>query len=99
MHDNRVEAFYVIQGPGGMAIADPDNHTVKDVIIPPGGVGYKPMYVYHRQYNAGATPPEPCYWIHSMVVFTHRGSRYAQVHIRQHELDGKTPIWVNRSHL
>jgi mannose-6-phosphate isomerase-like protein (cupin superfamily) len=101
MHDNRVEAFYVVQGPGAMSIADPENHTVKDVIVPPRGVGYKPMYVYHRQFNPTdpATSQEDCYWIHSMVVFTHRGSRLPQVHLRQHELDGMTPRWVNTSHL
>jgi hypothetical protein len=44
-------------------------------------------------------PQEDCYWIHSMVVFTHRGSRLPQVHLRQHELDGKTPYWPNTSHL
>jgi oxalate decarboxylase/phosphoglucose isomerase-like protein (cupin superfamily) len=106
-HDNRVEAFYVVSGPGAMSIADPDNHTVHDVIVPPGGVGYKPMYVYHRQYNptppadpsGPATSQEDCYWIHSMVVFTHRGSRLPQLHVRQHGLDGKTPIWPNTSHL
>ena len=98
MHDNRVEAFYVVEGPGAMSIADPENHRVEDVIIPPRGVGYKPMYVYHRQYNPGSGP-ELCYCIHSMVVFTHRGSRLPQVHLRQHELDGKTPLWNNRSHL
>ena len=98
MHDNRVEAFYVIDGPGMMSIADPENHTVQDVVVPPGGVGHKPMSVYHRQYNPG-TSQEDCYWIHSMVVFTHRGSRLPQVHIRQHELDGKTPLWPNTSHL
>lgn len=97
-HDNRVEAFYVVQGPGAMSIADPENHKVEDVIVPAGGVGHKPMYVYHRQYNPGTTD-EPCYWIHSMVVFTHRGSRLPQVHVRQHELDGKTPVWANSSHL
>lgn len=98
MHDNRVEAFYVVEGPGGMAIADPENNSVQDVIVPPGGVGYKPMYVYHRQYNSGTTG-ENCYWIHSMVVFTHRGSRLPQIHIRQHELDGKTPRWESNSRL
>jgi mannose-6-phosphate isomerase-like protein (cupin superfamily) len=104
MHDNRVEAFYVVSGPGAQSIADPDNHVVQDVIVPPGGVGHKPMYVYHRQFNP--TDPndknalqEDCYWIHSMVVFTHRGSRLPQVHLRQHSLDGKTPLWVNTSHL
>ena len=104
-HDNRVEAFYVISGPGAMSIADQDNHTVQDVVVPAGGVGYKPMYVYHRQFNP--TPPpassgevaEDCYWIHSMVVFTHRGSRLPQIHVRPHGLDGKTPIWVNTAHL
>jgi len=98
LHDNRVEGFYVIQGPGYMSIADPDNHRVEDVVIPPGGIGFKPQYVYHRQF-CPETAAEPCYWIHSMVVFTHRGSRLPQVHIRQHELDGKTPIWVNNTHL
>lgn len=98
MHDNRVEAFYVVQGPGAMSIADPDNHTVQDVVVPPGGVGHKPMYVYHRQYNPSDSG-EPLYWIHSMVVFTHRGSRLPQLHIRQHELDGMTPYWPNTSHL
>ena len=103
-HDNRVEAFYVISGPGAMAIADPENHTVRDVVVPAGGIGYKPMYVYHRQYNPtdpadGGAPQEDCYWIHSMVVFTHRGSRLPQVHLRQHSLDGKTPLWPNASHL
>lgn len=98
MHDNRVEAFYVIDGPGAMAIADPDNKTVQDIIVPPGCVGYKPAYVYHRQYNPTKDGP-PCYWIHSMVVFTHRGSRLPQLHIRQHGLDGKTPIWERATHL
>jgi mannose-6-phosphate isomerase-like protein (cupin superfamily) len=110
MHDNRVEAFYVVDGPGAMSIADPENHTVQDVIVPPGGVGYKPMHVYHRQFNP-TTPPdtsessqpasstEDCYWIHSMVVFTHRGSRLPQIHLRQHTPDGKTPIWPNTSRL
>ncbi len=28
-----------------------------------------------------------------MVVFTHRGSRMPQIHVRQHELDGMTPRW------
>jgi mannose-6-phosphate isomerase-like protein (cupin superfamily) len=104
MHDNRVEAFYVVSGPGAQSIADPTNHTVRDVIVPPGGVGHKPMYVYHRQFNPTDpndpnAPQEDCYWIHSMVVFTHRGSRLPQVHLRQHELDGKTPYWPNTSHL
>jgi oxalate decarboxylase/phosphoglucose isomerase-like protein (cupin superfamily) len=101
MHDNRVEAFYVVDGPGAMSIADPDNHTVQDVIVPAGGIGYKPMYVYHRQFNPTdpATSQQDCYWIHSMVVFTHRGSRLPQVHLRQHELDGKTPYWPNTTHL
>ena len=103
-HDNRVEAFYVVSGPGAQSIADERNHTVRDVIVPPGGVGHKPMYVYHRQFNPTDpddpnVPQEDCYWIHSMVVFTHRGSRLPQVHLRQHELDGKTPYWPNRSHL
>ena len=92
MHDNRVEGFYVVDGPGSMSIADPENNTVRDVVVPPGGVGYKPMYVYHRQFNHEAAGP-PCYWIHSMCVFTHRGSRMPQLHIRQHQLDGKTPRW------
>jgi hypothetical protein len=54
----------------------------------------------------GQGPPLPgmelvgdCYWIHSVVVFTHRGSRLPQVHVRQHGLDGKTPIWKNTSHV
>lgn len=104
MHDNRVEAFYVVSGPGAQSIADPQNHTVEDVIVSPGGVGHKPMNVYHRQFNP-TDPDDPnvsqedCYWIHSMVVFTHRGSRLPQIHLRQHELDGKTPIWENTSHL
>jgi mannose-6-phosphate isomerase-like protein (cupin superfamily) len=102
MHDNRVEAFYVVSGPGAQSIADESNHEVRDVIVPPGGVGHKPMYVYHRQFNP-SDPNDPnaedCYWIHSMVVFTHRGSRLPQVHLRMHELDGKTPIWPNTSHL
>lgn len=102
MHDNRVEAFYVVSGVGGQAIADPRNHTVTDVRVPAGGVGHKPMYVYHRQYNP-ADPEDPdaedCYWIHSMVVFTHRGSRLPQIHLRMHEMDGKTPIWPNADHL
>lgn len=101
-HDNRVEAFYVVSGPGAQSIADGDNHTVQDVIVPPGGVGHKPMYVYHRQFNP-ADPNDPdaedCYWIHSMVVFTHRGSRLPQVHLRQHSPDGKTPVWENTDHL
>jgi mannose-6-phosphate isomerase-like protein (cupin superfamily) len=99
MHDNRVEAFYVVQGPGAMSIADPDNHTVQDVIVPPGAAGYKPMYVYHRQFNPSQPGGEDCYWIHSMVVFTHRGSRLPQLHVRQHALDGMTPLWPNRNHL
>ena len=98
IHDNRVEAFYVIQGPGAMSIADPDNKSIRELTVPAGGVGYKPMYVYHRQYNSGETD-EPCYWIHSMVVFTHRGSRFPQLHIRQHDLDGKTPIWESTERL
>ena len=97
-HDNRIEAFYVIQGPGAMAIANPDNTSMRDVMVPERGAGYKPMYVYHRQYNP-ATTGELCYWIHSMVVYTHRGSRFPQLHIRQHELDGKTPIWETRTNL
>jgi len=92
MHDNRAEAFFVIEGPGAMSIADPDNKSVKGVVVPPRGVGYKPMHVYHRQFNPG-TGQELCYWIHSMCVFTHRGSRMPQLHIRQHGLDGKTPRW------
>ena len=92
MHDNRVEAFYVVEGPGCMSMADPDNNKVQDLMVPPRGVGYKPMYVYHRQFNP-STKQELCYWIHSMCVFTHRGSRMPQLHIRQHELDGKTPYW------
>lgn len=92
MHDNRVEAFYVIEGPGCISIADPDNTKVQDFIVPPGGVAYKPMYVYHRQFNPDTTG-KLCYWIHSMCVFTHRGSRLPQLHIRQHGLDGKTPRW------
>ena len=92
MHDNRVEAFYVVEGPGCMSMADPDNKKVQDLMVPPRGVGYKPMYVYHRQFNPSTTQ-ELCYWIHSMCVFTHRGSRLPQLHIRQHELDGKTPYW------
>ncbi|MDP2950403.1 MAG: cupin domain-containing protein [Chloroflexota bacterium] len=98
MHDNRVEGFYVIEGPGAMSMADPDSHVVRDVIVPPGGVGYKPMYVYHRQFNPG-TSQELCYWIHSMCVFTHRGSRMPQLHIRQHGLDGKTPRWERQAQL
>jgi quercetin dioxygenase-like cupin family protein len=102
MHDNRVEAFYVVSGPGAQSIADEHNHEVRDVIVPPRGVGHKPMYVYHRQFNP-SDPNDPaaedCYWIHSMVVFTHRGSRLPQVHLRMHELDGKTPYWPNTSHL
>ena len=98
MHDNRVEAFYVIEGPGAISIADPENTKVQELMVPAGGVAYKPMHVYHRQFNPGHTQ-EPCYWIHSMVVFTHRGSRFPQLHIRQHELDGKTPSWENVSHL
>ncbi len=101
-HDNRVEAFYVVSGPGAQSIADTENHTVQDVIVPPGGVGHKPMNIYHRQFNpSGPNDPsaEDCYWIHSMVVFTHRGSRLPQIHLRQHGLDGKTPIWENTSHL
>ncbi|CAA9289602.1 MAG: hypothetical protein AVDCRST_MAG77-4585 [uncultured Chloroflexi bacterium] len=72
------------------------------MIVPPGGVGHKPMNIYHRQFNpSGPNDPsaEDCYWIHSMVVFTHRGSRLPQIHLRQHGLDGKTPIWENTSHL
>lgn len=92
MHDNRVEGFYVIEGPGCISIADPDNTKVEDLLVPPRGAAYKPMYVYHRQFNPGTTQ-EPCYWIHSMCVFTHRGSRHPQLHIRQHGLDGKTPRW------
>jgi oxalate decarboxylase/phosphoglucose isomerase-like protein (cupin superfamily) len=90
-HDNRVEAMYVISGLGGSAIADPENKTVQEYTVRPGGVSYSPMYVYHRQYNAGES--ETCYWIHSMVVFTHRGSRMPQLHIRQHNPDGKAPRW------
>jgi oxalate decarboxylase/phosphoglucose isomerase-like protein (cupin superfamily) len=92
MHDNRIEGFYVVSGPGSISIADPDNTVVRDFVVPPRGAAYKPMYVYHRQYNH-EPDGEPCYWIHSMVVYTHRGSRMPQLHVRQHGLDGKTPIW------
>ncbi len=92
-HDNRVEAFYVISGPGAMVIADQKNETVRELVVPPRGVGYKPSHIYHRQFNHEPDGDELCYWIHSMVVFTHRGSRMPQLHVRQHGLDGKTPIW------
>ena len=92
-HDNRVEGFYVVSGPGSMVIANQDNTDVKTVVVPPRGVGYKPSHVYHRQFNHDADGVELCYWIHSMVVFTHRGSRMPQLHVRQHGLDGKTPRW------
>jgi len=92
MHDNRIEGFYIVSGPGSIAIADPDNTRVRDFVVPPRGAAYKPMYVYHRQYNHEPNG-EPCYWIHSMVVYTHRGSRMPQLHVRQHGADGKTPIW------
>ena len=91
-HDNRVEAFYVIQGPGAVVIADPDNTSTRELLVPERGAAYQPMYVYHRQFNP-QKEGDSCYWIHSMVVYTHRGSRMPQVHIRQHELDGKTPLW------
>ena len=91
-HDNRVEAFYVIQGPGAVVIADPDNTSTRELLVPERGAAYQPMYVYHRQFNP-EKEGDSCYWIHSMVVYTHRGSRMPQVHIRQHELDGKTPLW------
>jgi oxalate decarboxylase/phosphoglucose isomerase-like protein (cupin superfamily) len=97
-HDNRVEAFYVVQGPGAVIIADPDNTTTRELMVPERGAAYQPMYVYHRQFNP-EPDGEPCYLIHSMVVYTHRGSRMPQVHIRQHELDGKTPLWEADSHL
>lgn len=92
-HDNRVEGFYVVSGPGSMVIANPDNTDVSTVVVPPRGIGFKPVYVYHRQFNHAPAGSDPCYWIHSMVVFTHRGSRMPQIHVRQHELDGKTPRW------
>ncbi len=98
-HDNRVEAFYVVSGPGSMVIADPKNETTREVVVPPRGVGYKPSHVYHRQFNHEPDGDEPCYWIHSMVVFTHRGSRMPQLHVRQHSLDGKTPIWESGARL
>ena len=91
LHDNRIEAMYVVSGLGGSAIADPDNTCVRDYVVHPGGVSYSPMYVYHRQFNGSRV--DMCYWIHSMVLFTHRGSRMPQLHIRQHEPDGKTPRW------
>ena len=97
-HDNRVEAFYVIKGPGAVVIADPDNTTTRELLVPERGAAYQPMYVYHRQFNPEPDGP-PCYWIHSMVVYTHRGSRMPQVHIRQHELDGMTPMWETDSGL
>ncbi|MDA1347867.1 MAG: hypothetical protein O3A47_03240, partial [Chloroflexi bacterium] len=97
-HDNRVEGFYVVQGPGAVVIADPDNTSTSEMMVPERGAAYQPMYVYHRQFNPEPAG-EPCYWIHSMVVYTHRGSRMPQVHIRQHELDGKTPLWETDSHL
>ena len=53
-HDNRVEAFYVIKGPGAVVIADPDNTTTRELMVPERGAAYQPMYVYHRQFN-----PEP----------------------------------------
>ena len=92
-HDNRVEGFYVVSGPGSMVIANPDNTDVQTVVVPPRAVGFKPLYVYHRQFNHAAPGGDPCFWIHSMVVFTHRGSRMPQIHVRQHELDGMTPRW------
>lgn len=91
-HDNRVEGFYVVSGPGSITIANPGNTEVRDLVVPPRGAAYKPVNVYHRQYNHDPNG-EPCYWIHSMVVFTHRGSRMPQIHVRQHGLDGKTPRW------
>ena len=98
-HDNRVEAFYVVSGPGSMLIADPNNETTRELVVPPRGVGYKPSHVYHRQFNHEPDGDEACYWIHSMVVFTHRGSRMPQLHVRQHGIDGKTPIWESGAHL
>ncbi len=92
-HDNRIEGFYVISGPGSMVIGSPDNTEVETLVVPPRGVGYKPQHVYHRQFNHDGDGTELCYWLHSMVVFTHRGSRMPQLHVRQHGLDGKTPRW------
>ena len=92
-HDNRVAAFYVVSGPGSMVIGNPDNTDVATVVVPPRGVGFKPLYVFHRQFNHAPAGSDPCYWRHSMVVFTHRGSRMPQIHVRQHELDGITPRW------
>ena len=92
-HDNRIEGFYVVSGPGAMIIANPDNTEVETLIVPPRGAGYKPQHVYHRQFNYKPEGKESCYWLHSMVVFTHRGSRMPQLHVRQHGLDGKTPRW------
>jgi mannose-6-phosphate isomerase-like protein (cupin superfamily) len=59
-----VEAMYLVEGPGWIATADPENTRIEDHEIEPGSAVYHPLNTLHRQYNpAGSAGPN--FWIHA----------------------------------
>ena len=59
----------MVSGPGSMLIADPNNETTRELVVPPRGVGYKPSHVYHRQFNHDRTATRPA-----------TGSQHGRIH-------------------
>jgi oxalate decarboxylase/phosphoglucose isomerase-like protein (cupin superfamily) len=59
-----VEAMYLIEGPGNIASADPDNIKVEDYEIEEGSAVYHPLNTLHRQYHPGGVD-HANFWIHA----------------------------------
>ncbi len=59
-----VEAMYLIEGPGNIATADPQNTKVYDIEIEEGSAVYHPLNTLHRQYHPGGAD-HANFWIHA----------------------------------
>ncbi len=59
-----VEAMYLVEGPGGVAVADERNMSVRECVVDEGTAVFHPLNSLHRQFNPG-TSGEPNHWIHA----------------------------------
>ena len=59
-----VEAMYLIEGPGAVTVADPNNMAVTDHVIEEGSAVYHPLNSLHRQFNPCQTGRDN-FWIHA----------------------------------
>ena len=59
-----VEAMYMIDGPGWVSLADPNNMVITDHRIEEGSAVFHPLNSLHRQFNP-ADAEKKSFWIHA----------------------------------